>query len=78
MVKSKNFFCAIWRPNYLSDMQEILYNKIAYNDLSETVFRMTLPFLEAEICTSFFHLEDVKPLFHSHPPLQPKRIMVAT
>ena len=39
----------MWRPNYLSDTREILHNKIAFRDLSETVFRMTFPFLEAEI-----------------------------
>ena len=56
MGKKHNFFCAIQilnylqRLNYLSETHEILRNKIALKDLSETVFRMTLPTLEAEIC----------------------------
>ena len=49
MVKNRYFFWALWTPNYLSETHEILHNKIGGKDLSETVFRLTLSFLEAEI-----------------------------
>ena len=42
------FFEGLLKPNYCSQFDEILYEKIAFKDLLKTFFRINLSLLKAE------------------------------